>query len=59
MMRTQGLTSILGRIKRSVADPALQDASPEPDVDRQTVPLHPLIAQDVASAGSAQHTAVP
>ena len=28
MMRTQGLTSILGRIKRSVADPALQDASP-------------------------------
>jgi cysteine desulfuration protein SufE len=28
MMRTQGLTSILGRIKRSVANPALQDASP-------------------------------
>lgn len=28
MMRTQGLTSILGRIKRSVAGPALQDASP-------------------------------
>jgi cysteine desulfuration protein SufE len=27
MTRTQGLTSILGRIKRSVADPALQDAS--------------------------------
>jgi len=28
MMRTQGLTSILGRIKRSVANPALQDATP-------------------------------
>ena len=28
MMRTQGLTSILGRIKRSAANPALQDASP-------------------------------
>jgi cysteine desulfuration protein SufE len=28
MMRTQGLTSILGRIKRAVANPALQDASP-------------------------------
>jgi cysteine desulfuration protein SufE len=28
MMRTQGLTSIIGRIKRSVANPALQDASP-------------------------------
>lgn len=28
MMRTQGLTSILGRIKRSVANPALQDANP-------------------------------
>ncbi len=28
MMRTQGLTSILGRIKRSVANPTLQDASP-------------------------------
>lgn len=28
MMRTQGLTAILGRIKRAVANPALQDASP-------------------------------
>ena len=28
MTRTQGLTSILGRIKRSVTTPALQDASP-------------------------------
>jgi cysteine desulfuration protein SufE len=28
MMRTQGLTSIVARIKRSVADPALQDAIP-------------------------------
>jgi cysteine desulfuration protein SufE len=29
MMRTQGLTSILGRIMRSVAGAALQDASPQ------------------------------
>lgn len=29
MMRTQGLTSILGRVKRAVAGAALQDASPE------------------------------
>ena len=28
MMRTQGLTSILRRIKRGVANPSLQDASP-------------------------------
>jgi cysteine desulfuration protein SufE len=28
MMRTQGLTSILGRIKRSAASSALQDATP-------------------------------
>lgn len=28
MMRTQGLTAILGRIKRAVAGAALQDASP-------------------------------
>lgn len=28
MMRTQGLTSILGRIKRAVAGASLQDASP-------------------------------
>ncbi len=28
MMRTQGLTSILGRIKRAAANPTLQDASP-------------------------------
>lgn len=28
MMRTQGLASIVGRIRRSVTNPALQDASP-------------------------------